>query len=148
MSKTEQNGLFAAEEFAPENDVIAAISTPRGVGGIAVIRISGPQALAVCAGMFRHGKGGKVLTKEDARRAVYGEILRQGEIIDDGIAVYFPAPHSYTGEDTVELSCHGGALLQQLVLESAFLCGARQARESSQSAHLKTKNCRSPAQRR
>ena len=127
MSKTEQNGLFAAEEFAPENDVIAAISTPCGVGGIAVVRISGPQALAVCAGMFRHGKGGKVLTKEDARRAVYGEILRQGEVIDDGIAVYFPAPHSYTGEDTVELSCHGGSLLQQLVLESAFLCGARQA---------------------
>ena len=109
-----------------KNDVIAAVCTPPGVGGIAVIRLSGADVLTVCRNVFRR-KNGKPLTAKDARLAVYGEFLRQGEVIDDGIAVYYAAPHSFTGEDTVELSCHGGRLLQQLLLESVFLQGARQA---------------------
>ena len=105
---------------------IAAISTPRGKGGIAVIRISGDDALAVADRMFR-ARSGKSLSEQEGGRVVYGDILYRGDTIDDGLASVFRAPHSYTGEDTVELSCHGGILLADKVLESAFLCGASQA---------------------
>ena len=105
---------------------IAAISTPRGKGGIAVIRISGDEAISVAELMFR-ARSGIPLTEQPSNRAVYGDILYRGEVIDDGLAVIFRAPHSYTGEDTVEISCHGGILLADKVLESAFLSGASQA---------------------
>ncbi len=105
---------------------IAAISTPRGKGGIAVIRISGDEAISVAELMFR-ARSGISLTEQPSNRAVYGDILYRGEVIDDGLAVTFRAPHSYTGEDTVEISCHGGILLADKVLESAFLSGASQA---------------------
>lgn len=105
---------------------IAAISTPRGKGGIAVIRISGDEAISVAELMFR-ARSGNPLTEQPSNRAVYGDILYRGEVIDDGLAVIFRAPHSYTGEDTVEISCHGGILLADKVLESAFLSGASQA---------------------
>lgn len=57
--------------------------------------------------------------------SVWGNILSDGEVLDDGMAVVFYAPHSYTGEDTVEISCHGGILLTQRVLESVFAAGAQ-----------------------
>ena len=105
---------------------IAAISTPYGKGGIAVIRISGAEAIRVADRMFRLS-GGRTLDGIGANRAVYGEILSEGKVIDTGIATVFRAPHSYTGEDTVEISCHGGILLQRTVLSSALLCGASPA---------------------
>lgn len=105
---------------------IAAISTPRGKGGIAVIRISGDDAVPTAERMFRP-RSGTSLSAQPSNRSVYGDILYRGEVIDDGLAVIFRAPHSYTGEDTVEISCHGGILLADKVLESAFLSGAAQA---------------------
>lgn len=105
---------------------IAAISTPRGKGGIAVIRISGDDAVSTAEQMFRP-RSGASLSAQPSNRSVYGDILYRGEVIDDGLAVIFRAPHSYTGEDTVEISCHGGILLADKVLESAFLSGAAQA---------------------
>lgn len=105
---------------------IAAISTPRGKGGIAVIRISGDDAVPTAGRMFRP-RSGTSLSAQPSNRSVYGDILYRGEVIDDGLAVIFRAPHSYTGEDTVEISCHGGILLADKVLESAFLSGAAQA---------------------
>ena len=111
-------------------DTIAAISTPFGKGGIAVIRISGAEAIQVAEKMFS-SKSRKPLAEIESNRAVYGSIFSQkdGErvAIDDGIAVVFRAPASFTGEDTVEISCHGGLLLTQRVLESALLSGARLA---------------------
>lgn len=108
------------------SDTIAAISTPHGRGGISVIRISGDSALKVASAMFRPKNGGR-LDKTKPNTAVYGGIFHGGTCIDDGIATVFRAPRSYTGEDTVEISCHGGILLAQMTLEAVLLGGARQA---------------------
>ena len=108
------------------NDIIAAISTPLGRGGVAVIRISGDGALDVGDKLFRP-KSGRRVSELDGGRAVYGSIIKDGREIDDGIATVFRAPRSYTGEDTVEVSCHGGILITEKVLEAALEAGARQA---------------------
>ncbi len=102
---------------------IAAISTAFGRGGIAVIRISGDEAVAVADKMFRM-KSGKTLAELPANTCVYGEIIKGGVHIDDGMCTVFRAPHSYTGEDVVEISCHGGIMLTEKVLEAAFENGA------------------------
>ena len=105
---------------------IAAVSTAFGKGGIAVIRISGEDAVGVADRMFRPASGKPVIEYESGR-AVYGDIIKNGERIDDGICTIFRAPRSYTGEDTAEISCHGGILITSRVLEAAFECGAVQA---------------------
>ena len=102
---------------------IAAISTPPGKGGVAVIRISGNDALSVAAQMFLP-KGRYTVTELPPRVQIYGSILYRKEEIDDGLITYFPAPNSYTGEDIIEISCHGGMLITSKVLESAFVSGA------------------------
>ena len=102
---------------------IAAISTPPGKGGVALIRISGAQADEIAAKCFIPFSK-KPLATCPARYAVYGEIYANGEPVDDGIATRFPAPHSYTGEDTVEICCHGGILLTQRILAGLFAAGA------------------------
>lgn len=108
-------------------DTIAAISTPRGKGGIAVIRISGPDAAAVGDAVFS-----RKLSLAEPNLELHGAIylpLPGGKRrqIDDGMAVIFRAPRSFTGEDTVEISCHGGVLVTQAVLTACFAAGARQA---------------------
>ena len=108
------------------NDTIAAISTAYGRGGIAVIRISGSDAIRVADGMFRAASG-KLPGEFRHAQCVHGAILKRGEQIDDGMCTVFRAPHSYTGEDVVEISCHGGIILSEKVLEAAFECGAVQA---------------------
>ena len=102
-------------------DTIAAISTPRGKGGVALIRISGPEAAAVGDRVFRP-KNKKALSGHAEREAVFGEIISGAAVIDTGLAVLFRAPRSFTGEDTVEVSCHGGVLVT-----AAVSAGARQA---------------------
>lgn len=108
------------------SDTIAAISTPPGKGGVAIIRISGPDAIGIADRCFRP-RCGEALSSLSPRQMHYGEILRGGESIDDGLAVVFRAPGSYTGEDTVELFCHGGALIQRMVLEGILAAGATPA---------------------
>ena len=108
-------------------DTIAAVSTPRGKGGVAVIRISGENAIAVGEAVFS-----RKLSEIEPNRAVYGKIYLpepNGERrqIDDGIVTVFRAPASFTGEDTVELCCHGGALVTSVVLSAVLASGARQA---------------------
>jgi len=105
---------------------VAAISTPPGKGGVALIRVSGASAFAVADKVFKP-KSGNPLSKAPVRMQVYGDILYENEIIDDGMAVRFAAPHSYTGEDTVELTCHGGMVLARTVLEALFRAGAEPA---------------------
>lgn len=112
-------------------DTIAAVSTPRGKGGVALIRISGEGALSVACEVFETSSG-KKLSEIASNRMVYGNIYERradGEraVIDDGMAVCFRAPHSFTGEDTVEITCHGGALVTQYVLSAVLSAGARQA---------------------
>ncbi len=105
---------------------IAAISTPFGKGGIAVIRVSGDSAIEVASRAFLP-KSGRSLDSVENARAVYGDIVNQTKHIDDGIAVVFRAPRSYTGEDVVEISCHGGVLVTAKVLEALFAAGAAPA---------------------
>ena len=112
-------------------DTIAAVSTPRGKGGVALLRVSGPDAVRIAARVFRP-KNGRMLAEVSPRTAVYGEILSpetNGEWhpVDDGIATVFYAPASFTGEDTVELCCHGGMLLTETVLTALLTAGARPA---------------------
>ena len=105
---------------------IAAISTPPGKGGVAVIRISGKDALAVAEKMFSP-RGKYIVANLPPRMQIYGNILHSGEEIDDGLITYFPAPNSYTGEDIIEISCHGGMLVSAKVFESALISGATAA---------------------
>ena len=109
-------------------DTIAAVATPPGKGGVAMIRISGADAIAVGERMFRP-RSGKPLSEIGCGRMVYGDIYMPDEAlaVDDGMAVLFVAPHSFTGEDTVEITCHGGVLVTRKVLSAALAAGARMA---------------------
>lgn len=102
------------------NDTIVAISTPRGFGGIGVVRISGPSALEISNKLFSK----KI---ENPNYAYTGFVveLETGEPIDTCIAIYFKAPHSYTGEDVVELQMHGGIKNLEIVLKTVLKLGAR-----------------------
>lgn len=104
-------------------NTIAAISTPYGKGGVAMIRVSGTDAVNICDKVFAR-RNGRTLSNTESNKAVYGDISHEGEIIDDGIAVIYRSPNSFTGEDVVEITCHGGILLSQLVLESVLMNGA------------------------
>ena len=106
-------------------DTVAAVSTPRGKGGIAVLRISGEGTAEVLSRVFRSFGKDPV---SSPRHATYGEILAaDGRVIDEGLALWFPAPYSFTGEDVAELSCHGGVLLTEQVLAAVLSAGARPA---------------------
>ena len=107
-------------------NVIAAISTPPGKGGVAVIRMSGAGAIEIAEKAFLPISGKKI-ADYPARTQIYGYIIYNDEKIDDGMLTIFPAPHSYTGEDTVEISCHGGILITRTVLEALFVQGATPA---------------------
>ena len=103
---------------------IAAIATPLSPAGLGVIRISGDGAITIADAMFR---GGKTLTSLNGYQAAYGHVFDVDGDIDDCVALVFRAPHSYTGEDTVELSCHGGTYILRRVLRAAIAAGARPA---------------------
>ena len=107
-------------------DCIAAISTPPGKGGVSVIRMSGEGAIEIAQRVFLP-RSKKRLSDYPARMQVYGDVVREGEHIDDCLASYFTEGSSYTGEETVEISCHGGILVTRCVLEALFFAGARQA---------------------
>lgn len=107
------------------NDTIAAVSTPRGKGGVALIRISGTKALDVAAAVF--APFGKKTLYDDPRMQIYGSFVAEGAQFDDGLACYFKAPNSFTGEDVVELCCHGGSYCTQKLLSACLAAGARYA---------------------
>ena len=103
---------------------IAAISTPHGSGGIGMIRISGPRAHAVADRIFAPVSG-KPISDMAGYTCSYGHVSScDGQLLDEAIATVFRAPKSYTGEDMVELSCHGGQYLTQRVLRAVLECGA------------------------
>ena len=109
-------------------DTIAAVSTPFGKGGVAVIRLSGEEAFSLVERVF-YPMGKKTLSDYPSRTAIYGLIRdpESGEVLDDGLCTLFSGPHSFTGEDTAEISCHGGVLITRNVLEACLRAGARQA---------------------
>lgn len=105
---------------------IAATATPPGKGGVSLIRLSGDDALAVADSCFLSARG-ELPSSFLPRHAVYGHFIINKITVDDGIVTVFRAPHSYTGEDTVELSCHGGRLITEKILSALFAAGAVQA---------------------
>ncbi len=108
------------------SETIAAISTPNAVGGISVIRVSGPDAITVSERVFE-GVSGKKLSSMKGYTAAYGKVYdREGEI-DSAVALVYHGPKSYTGEDVVELSCHGGMIVTRRLLRSLLDAGARLA---------------------
>ena len=109
------------------DSTVAAVSTPHGKGGIAVIRVSGCDAIAVCQ-KFAYPKNGKLLSAMPAGTVALCRVLdSEGETLDEAVVTVYHAPRSYTGEDIVEISCHGGILLTEAVLSRAFECGASPA---------------------
>lgn len=108
-----------------ENNTICAISTPAGCGGIAVVRVSGPQAVEAVGQIWR----GKDLAKTAARQATLGDIVdrQSGETVDTALAMVMRGPHSFTGEDTVELSVHGSTWIQRETLRLLIDAGCRLA---------------------
>lgn len=108
------------------NETIAAIATPNAVGGISVIRVSGPDAISVSDKVFRP-LSGVPLFKHKGYTAAYGTAVDAAGEIDNIVALVYRAPKSYTGEDVVELSCHGGIIVTRRLLRAVLDSGARLA---------------------
>lgn len=110
------------------DDTIAAIATPLGEGGLAVIRISGPRAMEIAGDCFKPGgKGVPGPAAAESHSILYGHIIREGEVLDEVLLSVLRAPRTFTREDTVEISCHGGLLVVKSVLETVVAGGARLA---------------------
>lgn len=105
---------------------IAAIATAQGLGGIGIIRVSGEQAYEICSRVFKAADSSEIQTAK-GYTAKYGHVYYNGEIVDEAIALFFRAPKSYTGEDVVELQCHGGSYVLSLILRAVIEAGARHA---------------------
>lgn len=107
-----------------KDTTIAAISTAQGEGGIGMIRISGSDAIAVADRVFVAFSKEKKLAQLEGYRAVYGKIIENSEMLDEAVAIVYRSPHSYTGEDVVELCCHGGLYVTRQVLRTVLANGA------------------------
>jgi tRNA modification GTPase len=119
------------EESHSDSDTIAAIATPPGVGGIGIVRLSGPRAFAIGSLLFKgSGKSGKVPSPPASHLLTHGYVVdpADGERIDEVLAVFMRAPLTYTREDVVEFQAHGGPLILRRMLELTLAAGARGAR--------------------
>ncbi len=104
-------------------DTIVACATPPGRGAVAIVRLSGPEALAIAGLLFEPSSGGAL----EPRRLVHGRLADDGRPVDEVLCVYMPGPRSYTGEDTVEFQCHGSPVVVEAVVAAALARGARAA---------------------
>lgn len=122
-------------------DTICAVSTAPGVGGVAVIRVSGKEAIEIVAHIFRPFNPSKSLLTQKAYTLSYGTIHKGDEQIDDVLISLFRAPHSFTGENTIEITCHGSVYIQQQIMQLLIENGCRTARagEFTQRAFLNGK---------
>ena len=123
------------------SELIAAISTPPGPGGVGILRLSGPGAAQAAAHIFQP-LGKTPLSEAPDRQLLYGRVFDQaGDLLDTGLAFVSRAPHSYTGEETAEIQCHGSPVVLSLVLDALCAAGARLARpgEFTQRAFLNGK---------
>ncbi|MDE7265609.1 MAG: tRNA uridine-5-carboxymethylaminomethyl(34) synthesis GTPase MnmE, partial [Clostridia bacterium] len=106
-------------------DVISAISTPHGTGGVAVIRLSGEGSLEIAAKMF--APSAKIKAEDFTPNTMYTGVTQGDGFSDFGMCVYFKAPKSFTGEDVVEFHCHGGVQIARGILAKTLSLGARAA---------------------
>lgn len=123
-----------------ENNIIAAISTPAGIGGIAIIRLSGKGGIELADTVFKSAKGDR-LADAKAYTIHFGSIIKDDTVLDDVLISVFKSPHSFTGEDIVEISCHGSVYIQQNILQLLISKGASLAQpgEFTQRAFLNGK---------
>ena len=120
------------------SDTIAAIATIQAPSAIGIVRLTGPDTRRILDGVFAPANG-RPMSAQTPRKLVFGRALdRSGGVIDEALAVLFPGPNSYTGEDCAEIHCHGSPVVLDEVLAAAFARGARQARggEFTQRAFL------------
>ena len=123
-----------------DQSTICAISTAAGHGAIAIIRLSGEQALKICDQIFQ-SKTNKLLSDQKANTVHFGNLMDGEEIVDEVLVTVFKAPYSYTGENSAEIACHGAPYIQQRILQVLLKAGARMANpgEYTQRAFLNRK---------
>ena len=121
-------------------DTICAIATAQG-GAIGSIRVSGPEAISITGSIFKPAKAGKLLSEQKPYTLTFGRIYDGDEIIDEVLVSLFRAPHSYTGEDSTEITCHGSSYILQQVMQLLIKNGCRMAQpgEYTQRAFLNGK---------
>ena len=107
-------------------ETIIALATPNGLGAISVIRISGKEAIKITEKLFK-GKNNKILSKQKSHTVHLGHLLKNGHELDEVLISLFKGPHSYTGEDTVEISCHGSTYIQKEIIDLFIDQGIRVA---------------------
>jgi len=110
-----------------QKDTICAIATPSGTGAIAVIRLSGPESLPISFQLFRPASPAISLSTIESHKLYFGKIVFENALVDEVLLSYFKGPASYTGEDVVEISCHGSEFVQQKIIELLLQKGARSA---------------------
>ena len=108
------------------NDTIVALATPSGAGAIAVIRVSGPEAISIVAPLFK-AKRRKKLEEQPTHTLHLGNIMDGQRNLDEVLVSVFRAPKSYTGEETIEISCHGSPYIQQEIIQLLVRSGCRSA---------------------
>ena len=104
-----------------EHSTIAAIATAPGAGGIAVVRLSGPESYAVAAKVFHPANPAKRVEDAKGYTALFGHFMEGEEAFDEGVALFFREPHSYTGEDSAEFHCHGSPVVLPELLSAKLL---------------------------
>ena len=107
-----------------QTETICALATPSGIGAIAMIRLSGPEAIGISQQIFSRD-----LSKVESHQAVFGRIMNEDEVVDEVVLVVYRNPHSFTGEDSVEITCHASPFIQQEILRLLSEKGATLARE-------------------
>lgn len=110
-----------------QKDTICAIATPSGTGAIALIRLSGPESLFIAFQLFKPANSAVSLTNIESHKIYFGKIIFENEMVDEVLLSFFKAPASYTGEDVVEISCHGSEFVQQKIIELLLQKGSRSA---------------------
>ncbi len=120
--------MVSSKSNSYNSDTICAVATPPGMGAIAIVRISGKNSLDAALKCFKP-KDSKLSQKAiQSHHLYFGEIVVNGKVLDEVLLSFFKAPHSYTGEDAVEISCHGSEYIQRTLLQTILDAGARMAR--------------------
>ncbi len=110
-----------------QNDTIIALATPSGVGAISVIRLSGEKSIDIVDAFFKSVRKGKSIKNQKTHTIHLGHIISNGLILDEVLVSVFKNPNSYTGENVIEISCHGSSFIQQEIIQLFLRNGCRMA---------------------